>query len=258
MKIRCLIVDDEPPAVDELAYILSKEKDVEILGSAGSASKAVQAIGKLNPDLVFLDIQMPGKNGFHVVQETSLSSKPPLFVFATAYEQYAVRAFEENAVDYVLKPFSEKRVQGCLMRVREIAASRKNAAFFKQMDQLLRRLNYPNQGMKKISVEHKGRIRLIDPKDIYFCKAENKEILVFTRKKRFRCYGFSTLGELEENFGSYNFFRTHRSYLANLTHVQEVVPWFNGRYVLTISDEFDTEIPVSRNRVKDFKNRVGI
>ena len=116
--IRCLLVDDEPPALDELSYLLSGFEDVRIVGTAMSASQAMEEIVRLRPEVVFQDIQMPGATGFHVLERALKCPEPPLFVFATAYDQYAIRAFEENAVDYLLKPVSRERLANCLGRLR--------------------------------------------------------------------------------------------------------------------------------------------
>ncbi len=125
MKIRCIIVDDEPPAVDELAYILSRIEDVEVVASSNSASKAIKEIRAKKPDLVFLDIHMPVKSGFHVARMVSSFDRPPLIIFATAFDQYAVRAFDVNAIDYVLKPFSEDRIRKSIERAKEVISSKR-------------------------------------------------------------------------------------------------------------------------------------
>ncbi|WP_415712800.1 LytR/AlgR family response regulator transcription factor [Maridesulfovibrio sp.] len=109
-KIRCILIDDEIPAIDELNFLLSDFSDISVIGTANSASQGVKIIAEKEPDLVFLDIQMPGKNGFHVLQEIMQFPEPPLVVFATAYDEYALQAFEENAVDYILKPLSREKI----------------------------------------------------------------------------------------------------------------------------------------------------
>ena len=120
MEIRCLIVDDEPPAVDELNYILSEIAGVDVVGSADGAGKAINTIQAKKPDLVFLDIKMPGRDGFDVAKACASFSKTPFFVFATAYDEHAVKAFEASAVDYILKPFRAERVLESIERVKEL------------------------------------------------------------------------------------------------------------------------------------------
>lgn len=259
MKIRCVIVDDEPPAVDELSHILSGLDEVELVAAAGSARQATQVISKHKPDLVFLDIQMPGQDGFSVLQAAKSLPKPPLFVFATAYEQYAVRAFEAHAVDYVLKPFAEERILESVQRAREIFSSRQGAALAGgDLNGLLASLKGLAGGLKKISVVSKGRILLLDIDQVVFFKAEDNKIFVKTHDGLLENQTATTLKELEEKLGSFQFFRTSRSHLVNLSHVKEVIPWFSGRYILRVSDEHSTEITVSRGRVKDMKKRIGL
>lgn len=258
MIIRCLVVDDEPPAVEELSFLLSQIEDVEVVGKAGSAAKALKAIEALDPDVVFLDIQMPGQDGFQVVRKLVTSENAPLFVFATAFDQYAVKAFDIEAVDYILKPFSEERVRKSMNRVRQHLVSMKQAPLSRQMEQLVQRLSNEPANVSRISVESKGRIRVLDPKQIVYFKAENKGINVFTRDSSFLLYGQSSLDDLEKKLMLQSFFRTHRSFLVNLASIKEVIPWFNGRYLVTIADEAETEVPVSRQRVKSLKQHLGL
>lgn len=259
MKIRCIVVDDEPPAVDELVYILSKIKDVEVVASASSASKAVRAIEKLEPDLIFLDIQMPGRDGFYVAREVATYPSPPLVIFVTAYNQHAIQAFEENAIDYVLKPFSEARIQKSVARVRKMTSSPNQEATARHnIENLINRLSVTGQVVSRVTVENKGRILLLDPEDIFFFRSKTRKIMVHTQEEVFVCYGPSSLDELGNKLKFHPFFRTHRTYLANLTHIKEIIPWFNGRYLLIMSDKYSTEIPVSRSRVKELKEKLGL
>lgn len=258
MKIRCIIVDDEPPSIDELGYIVSKIDDIEVVGSASSASKAIQAIGKFQPDLVFLDIQMPGRNGFHVAREVASYPAPPLIIFATAFDQYAIQAFEENAIDYVLKPFSEARIRKSVDRAKAVILSKtKELETPQNLENLISSLSEICQPLNRVTVENKGRLVLLDPKNVFFCKTKLKKITVYTQDKKLMCHGISSLDELEKRLKLYQFFRTHRTYLVNLARVGEIIPWFNGRYLLIMSDKSSTEIPVSRTRVKDLKEKLG-
>jgi two-component system, LytTR family, response regulator len=258
MIIRCLIVDDEPPAVEELAYLLGQIEGVEVVGTAQSASKAIDAIDQLEPDLVFLDIQMPGHDGFEVIQALKHSQTAPLFVLATAFDQYAVKAFDVDVVDYILKPFTEKRVRKSIDRVRTWLQSRRQEPLAMQVEQLVKQFDKGPREIVKISVESKGRIRVLDPQEIMYCKAENKGITVATDNRSFLLFGQTSLDELEKKLTSQSFFRTHRSYLVNLACIKEVIPWFNGRYIITTMDEPATEVPVSRRRVKELKKMLGL
>ena len=258
MKIRCIIVDDEQPALDELAYILSKIEDVEVLASSNSASKALKEIRTKKPDLVFLDIHMPVQNGFYVARMVATFDKPPVIIFATAFDQYAARAFDENAIDYVLKPFSEDRIRKSIERAKEVISSKGKAVTIRKLDRLIEGMGKTRNSVVRISVENKGRILLLDPDSIFFCKSEEKKIFISTQNDQFNCHSVSSLNELENILINHPFFRTHRAYIVNLSYVKEVIPWFNGRYLLNMSDEKSTEIPVSRKRARNFKKKLGI
>lgn len=257
MKIRCIIVDDEQPARDELAYLLSHFNEIEIVGQADSAGKAVSLIKKLSPDLVFLDIQMPGKDGFHVISELSHMEKLPCFVFATAYDQYAVKAFEESAVDYILKPVSRERLGRTLDRVRKLMDDNHGDSIQGELKSLLEKVGVRTE-VVRVSVEQKGRIHLLNPDEIVFCSYESKKIMVHTREEAFPLYGIATMDKLEQHLAHASFFRSHRVTLVNLNHIREFSPWFNGKYNLIMNDRSGTNINVSRSRVKAFKNRLGI
>ena len=258
VKIRCIIVDDEPPAVDELAYILSRIEDVEVVASSNSASKAIEEIRAKKPDLVFLDIHMPAKSGFHVARMVSSFDRPPLIIFATAFDQYAVRAFDANAIDYVLKPFSENRIRKSIERAKELISSKGKTVTIRELDRLIESIGGTEKSIVRVSVENKGRILLLDPGNIFFCRSEEKQIFISTQNNRFVCHSVSSLNELETILLPYPFFRTHRAYLVNLSYIREVIPWFDGRYLVNMSDDKSTEIPVSRSRAKNFKKRLGL
>lgn len=259
MKIRCVIVDDEQPARDELRYLLSRYSDIDIVGETDSAGKAVSLIRDAMPDLVFLDIQMPGKNGFAVISELTGMENLPLFVFATAYDTYAVKAFEESAVDYIMKPLSEKRLDLTLERVRKLIAEEKDdsGAIEDRLQALLSRIGTPREAVK-VSVERNGRIQLLAPKDIVYCSYEANRILVHTHAETFSIYGITTMDKLAEHLADSPFFRIHRSVLVNIDGIREFSPWFNGKYNLIMNDSKSSELTVSRTRVKAFKQRLGI
>jgi len=259
MKIRCLIVDDEQPARDELRYLLSRYDDIEVVGEADSAGKAITAILDITPDLVFLDIQMPGRNGFDVLQSLSSISKMPLVVFATAYDNYAVKAFEESAVDYIMKPFAEKRLDRTIGRVRKLLSENSEPGYTleNKLQALLARIGSPMERVK-ISVEKNGRIQLLAPEEIVYCAYESNRILIHTRQESLPLYGITTMDKLAEHLASAPFFRTHRAILVNLDCIREFSPWFNGKYNLIMNNVERTEITVSRTRVKAFKDRLGI
>ncbi|XXJ21121.1 LytR/AlgR family response regulator transcription factor [Desulfovibrio caledoniensis] len=255
--IRTILVDDEPPARDELNYLLSSHGDIDVVGTVGNAADAVKSIAAKRPDLVFLDIQMPGRDGFSVLQEVMAMDGQPLVVFVTAYDDYAIRAFEENAVDYLLKPVDPKRLADSLERVRRRLAASEN----RESSEVLRRLLAGagiKPGVTRISVEHSGRNILLSPQEIVYFDCVNRRIHAKTREALYPCASDVTLDRLEERLEGFPFFRANRSQLVNLALVRTYAPWFNGKYVLTMRDEAETEITVSKARVRPFKDAMEL
>ncbi|MFV0439657.1 MAG: LytR/AlgR family response regulator transcription factor [Desulfopila sp.] len=259
MNIRTVIVDDEQPARAELRYLLSRYDDIEIIGEAASAGEAIRLLDAADPDLVFLDIQMPGGNGFEVLHAVRDRARLPLVVFATAYDNHAVKAFEERAIDYILKPFAEKRLSQTIERVRNLLAGQpqRRDDLETRLQTLLARYDAPREQVK-ISVEKNGRIQLLSPREIIYCSCESNGILIHTRAESHLLYGIATMDRLAEHLAAAPFFRVHRAVLVNLDGIREFSPWFNGKYNLVMNDARGTEITVSRSRVKAFKERVGI
>jgi len=257
--LRCLIVDDEPPARDELAYLLSCLDDLDVVAMASTAQAGLQAIAEYAPDLVFLDIHMPGHDGFFVTGELAAMAKPPLVVMATAYDDYAVRAFEENAIDYVLKPFSEERIAKSVERARNLLRADGDGAGKTEMKRLLAALDLSQSRVgKRVPVEHGGRLLLLAPEEIVFCRAESKRVYVHAQRAYFPALAGNTLESLLERLGPNRCFRCHRAFLVNLDHIRSVTPWDNGRYLLVMDDAEQTEIPVSRAKARELKGRLGL
>lgn len=256
--VRCLLVDDELPALDELSYLLSDFEDVRIVGTAMSASQAMEEIVRLRPEVVFQDIQMPGATGFHVLERALKCPDPPLFVFATAYDQYAIRAFEENAVDYLLKPVSRERLAKCLGRLRCLLRQNEaGLAAQPKLEELLKGMGL-GQPLVRISVEHRGRVLLLGHADVVFIRTEERRMFVHTRDAQYVHHGPGTLDRLEEKLAALSFFRANRGDLVNLAQVRDFAPWFNGKYLLTMRDHAATEITVSKARVRDFRDQLGL
>ncbi len=258
MKLRCVIVDDEQPALDELAFLLSRIDNVEVVASAGSASSAIQAVKKHQPDVIFLDVHLQDHNGFYVLEEVSTYPEPPLIIFVTAYDQYAIHAFEKNAVDYVLKPFSESRIRKSLLRVEQRYQKRGTSIISRELRLLAESLGQMQDTIGKVPVDNHGRILLLDTGEILFLKADERKVTVHTLDDSFPCHAHSSLDEMGERLKDARFFRTHRAYLVNLFHVREIIPWVNGRYLLVMPDKGSTEIPLSRNRVRALKEKLGL
>jgi DNA-binding LytR/AlgR family response regulator len=251
-----MIVDDEPPAREYLHSLLAAHPDIEVVDSVGSAGQAVAAARAREHDLVFLDIQLPGSNGFEVLAELCTLPKAPLVVFATAYDSYAIQAFEANAVDYLLKPFSEERLAKSLDRVRqEIAGGRE--ALPPGLERLLCEVGLTRR-LARVAVEHRGRILLLDPGEIAYCLTDDKRVQVYTRESCYPCQGCVTLDKLETKLEGLSFFRANRSALVNLACIRECSPWMNGKYLLVMADAEAAEITVSRSRVREFKEKLDL
>ncbi len=277
MPLRAVIVDDEPLARQELQYLLEDAGDVNLLALGGNGIEAVELIALHRPDLVFLDVQMPGLDGFGVLKRL-LDRKIPLpqVVFATAYDRYAVRAFEVNAVDYLLKPFDRARVLQTLekARTRRPAHNPANgpettgtpqelAGAEAKLDALLKLVAEASQPAAfraqigsqngrqsgKVVVRTQNRLLLVDQKEICFASIDDGTISVVTPTVEGTA-NCRTLEELLDQLDPETFWRAHRSFVVNLQHIREVVPWFKSTYQLRMDDPRRTEIPVSRNQTK--------
>jgi len=256
MSLSAVVVDDEQLARDELAFLLKGAEDVNVVAQAKNGVEAVNLIKEHNPDMVFLDVQMPGLDGFGVIKKL-LDKKVPLpqIVFATAYDQYAVKAFEVNAVDYLLKPFDKKRVLQSVQKARKKLESA--PAPTEKLESLVRMLESQKPQNYKILLKAGGRLFLVDQKDICFASIEDGVITVATTtfEGQSNC---RTLEELLESLDSNLFWRAHRSYLVNINHIREVVPWFKSSYQLRLDDKKQTEIPVSRAQTKRLRELFGL
>src|SRR5437868_3720205 len=251
MSLSAVIVDDEQLARDELAYLLKGVGDVDVVAQGKNGLEGVNLIREHNPDLVFLDVQMPGLDGFGVIKKL-LDKKVPLpqIVFATAFDQYAVKAFEVNAVDYLLKPFDKKRVVQSIQKARQKLES--NAAPTERLDTLVKMLESQRPQTSKLLLKSLGRLFLVDQKDVCYASIEDGVITVVTTgvagmEGQSNC---RTLEELLDNLDPNLFWRAHRSYLVNINRIKEVVPWFKSSYQLRMDDKKQTEIPVSRAQTK--------
>jgi len=250
-SLSAIIVDDEQLARDELAYLLKNTGDVNVVAQGKNGLEAVSLIKEHNPDLVFLDVQMPGLDGFGVIKKL-LDRKVPLpkIVFATAFDQYAAKAFEVNAVDYILKPFDKKRVAQAIEKARTKVEA--GVGSDEKFEALVRMLESQKPQTAKVLIKAAGRLFLADPKDICYATIEDGVITVATSgnagmEGQSNC---RTLEELFNNLDPNSFWRAHRSFLVNIHHIREVVPWFKSSYQLRMDDKKQTEIPVSRAQTR--------
>ena len=261
MSLTALIIDDEPLARQELQYLLERVGGVEVLALGTNGIEAVELIRTHKPDVVFLDVQMPGLDGFAVLKKLLDRKVPmPQVVFATAFNQYAVRAFEVNAIDYLLKPFDRKRVMQTIEKAQArvkvpgemVSPSQETGA---KLDALLKLVGEQSQAQTpkpttgKVVVRAQSRLLLVDQKEICFASIEEGTISVVTSTVE-RASNCRTLEELMDQLDPEAFWREHRSFVVNIQHIREVVPWFKSSYQLRLVDPKMTEIPVSRSQTK--------
>lgn len=254
MTIRVVVVDDEKPARDRLKRLLAEHSDFDLVGEAADAKDAVAVIDREKPDLCFLDVRMPEGDGFEVLRHIR---HRPRVIFTTAYDQYAVPAFEVNSLDYLLKPFNRARFAAALERTRE--AVRQGAPPGGEIVRLLEeiRAGLPRGGEQaaasggappiRIPARRAHRVVLLDPAEILWFEAE--ETIVFARTAEARLLVERTLGELETVLGK-SFFRAHRGYLVNLSAIGEILPGEGGAHRIVMRDAEGSVVPLSRRQAR--------
>ena len=247
--ISAVLVDDEGPALDELAWLLRSFPEVEVVAQARNGVDAVRTISELEPDLVFLDVQMPGMDGIAVINKLKQSGAPlPHFVLCTAYEQYALEAFKLETLDYLLKPVELERLTITMDRVRrqllEAAQDRSPVA----PPPVPAETAMP-AARTKLLVRCGGRNFIVDASDLIYATIENGTITVATSNLEGQT-NYKTIEELQSNLDPNSFWRVHRSYLININRIREVIPWFKSSFQLRMDDKNGTEIPVSRVQTK--------
>jgi two-component system LytT family response regulator/two-component system response regulator LytT len=252
MAINTVIVDDERPARDELTFLLKAFPEINVVGQGKNGLEAVALIKEHNPDLVFLDVQMPGLDGFGVLKKlVSSKVRLPQIVFATAYDNYAVQAFEVSAVDYVLKPFDKGRIAKAIQRAKKMVET--NASPVERLETLVGKLGAPKAAQPvKLLVRAQARMILIDAEEMVFASIEDGTITIATREIE-GVSNYRTIEELAAALEAETFWRAHRSHLVNINHIKEVVPWFKSSYMLKMNDRKQTEIPVSRAQTKKLR-----
>ena len=256
MSLSVVIVDDEQLARDELAYLLNSVADIDVVAQGKNGLEAVNLVKEFSPDIVFLDVQMPGLDGFGVIKKLlEKKVRLPQIIFGTAFDQYAVKAFEVNAIDYLLKPFDRKRVEQAVERARKKLepASDPN----EKLETLVRMLEQSKPQTSKILLKAAGRLFLVDQKDICYASIEDGVITVVAANME----GQSNCRTLEELLAALDpslFWRAHRSYLVNINRIKEVVPWFKSSYQIRMDDKKQTEIPVSRAQTRRLRDLFGL
>ncbi|HEY0458763.1 MAG TPA: response regulator [Pyrinomonadaceae bacterium] len=251
-KIHVLVVDDEPLARRGIRQQLKNAPDIEIVGEAGNGQEATLLIEKHKPDLVFLDIQMPLADGFSVIEKIGLPNLPEI-VFVTAFDEHAIRAFEINALDYLLKPIAPERFQKTLERVREKLKNRQSDRIDEKLSALLQSLkrtesNAENTFLERVVIKDAGRIFFVEANEVVWISSEGNYVRLHTT-----CHGTHLLREtmdaLESKLDPHRFLRLRRSTIVRIAEIKELHPLFNGEYVILLKD--NTRLSSSRRYRKN-------
>lgn len=236
--MRCIIVDDESPSREELKYFINNFSSVEIVEEFDDSLEALNFIESNDIDVVFLDINMPKLDGVCLARVIKKFNKDFKIVFITAYKEHAIEAFELEAFDYILKPYSEERILTTLKKIERLDCCEEKKCICDRVTLL--------KGEKMIVVN-------ID--DIYYCKSSERDALVYTKNQEYTVN--MSISEFYNKICGYNFFKSHRSYILNIDKIEEIIPWFNNTYNVKLKN-LDIEIPVSRKNIKEFKHIMGI
>jgi DNA-binding LytR/AlgR family response regulator len=251
MELRALVVDDEQLAREELSYLLAQVGGVTVVGEATNGIEAIGLIEDLSPDVVFLDVQMPGMNGFEVARQVIGRQGTSEIVFVTAYDQYAIEGFQVNAVDYLLKPVDAHRLEQALQRTRRRLQSDRPATPLAngELERIVKLVTERQSRRDRLAVKVGERFMLVDADDLIFASLADDIITVVTSSLT-GTSNYRTLDELQAHLDPAVFWRVHRSYLVNINKIKEIVPWFSRNYILKMNDGKTSEIPVSRSQTK--------
>ena len=254
MDLKAVLVDDEQLARDELGYLLDQVGGVEVIGQAGNGIEAVATIDRLLPDVVFLDVQMPGLTGFEVARRLLSRRTSTQIVFVTAYDQHAIEAFEVNAVDYLLKPVDQARLEVAVDRARRRIASDRPAEAgtsvnSAELEKIIEAVAERQSRRERLAIKVGERFLLVQSEEIIYASLADEGITVVTSQHA-GTSNYRTLDELHERLDPTVFWRVHRAHLVNINKIKEIVPWFSRNYILRMKDEKTTEIPVSRTHTR--------
>lgn len=233
--MNCIIVDDEYPARKELSYFINTFSGIKIEEEFDDGIEALEYIQNHSLDIIFLDISMPKLTGIAFGKIIKNMKNKPKVVFITAYPQYAIDAFEVEAFDYILKPYSENRMITALKR--------------------LEKFTFNKAGTNKITLWKNDKMIVISVDDICYCEASERKVFVYNKDDRFEIV--STISDFSKKLPESNFFRCHRSYIVNLDKITEITPWFNNTYIVKLQ-EMNVDIPVSRSSINEFRQKMGI
>ena len=266
IDLRTVLVDDERLAREELGYLLGQLGGIDVIGQAGDGLEAVDTIDRLQPDLVFLDVQMPGLTGFDVARRLLDIDAGTQIVFVTAFDQRAIEAFEVNAVDYLLKPVDPTRLDTAVQRVRRrIAAERVadtaepagSVVAADQLEKILQLVSERQSRRERLAVKVGERLLLVHAEDIV-CASMVDETITLVTNQYAGTSNYRTLDELHARLDPSMFWRVHRAHIVNINQIKEIVPWFSRNYILTMKDEKASEIPVSRTQTRRLREYLKI
>lgn len=263
MDLRAVLVDDEQLARDELGYLLGQMGGVEVIGQAGNGVEALTTIDRLQPDVVFLDVQMPGLTGFEVARRLLDAHALSHIIFVTAYDQHAIEAFEVNAVDYLLKPVDQSRLELAVERARRRVATDRTlargglgpgagtmpASMNAEIEKIVQLVAERQSRRERLAIKVGERFMLVQAEEIIYASLADEGITVVTNQHA-GTSNYRTLDELHERLDQTVFWRVHRSHLVNINKIKEIVPWFSRNYILRMKDAKATEIPVSRTQTR--------
>jgi len=252
MTIRTMIIDDEPLVRSSIMRALRFDKEIEVIYECGDGISALEAIDQKHPDLVFLDVQMPGLTGLQVIDAVD-GAKLPVTIFVTAHKDYAIEAFETNAVDYILKPFGRDRLERSVARAKERLAMSPDGKYVAQLIQTLAAIQKQQQYQERLAVPVNGRILLIETKTIDWVEADRNTILLHLGESIYELR--STLSDIESRLDPRQFARIHRSTLVNISKVKEIHPWFHGHHKVILRN--GKELRMSRYMSENAKRLLG-
>jgi len=257
MDLRAVLVDDEQLARDELGYLLGSVDGVEVIGQAGNGVEALTTIDRLQPDVVFLDVQMPGLTGFEVARRLLDKRAASQIIFVTAFDQHAIEAFEVNAVDYLLKPVDPARLEVAVDRARRRITSDRSMArgdgahgsINAQLEKIVQLVTERQNRRERLAIKVGERFLLVQAEEVIYASLADEAITVVTNQHA-GTSNYRTLDELQARLDPSVFWRVHRSHLVNINKIKEIVPWFSRNYILRMKDAKATEIPVSRTQTR--------
>jgi len=251
-KIRTMVVDDEPVARERMIGLLQQEKDIELVGECADGQQAINAIQAQHPDLVFLDVQMPACDGFGVIEQVG-AERMPAVVFVTAYDEYALKAFEVHAIDYLLKPFGRDRFQQTLQHAREHLERRRAGDLGRRLLALVQDLKPEPTKLDRLVVKSGGRVFFLRTDEIDWIEAAGNYVRLHLSEDShlFR----ETMNNMEARLDVRRFVRIHRSRIVNTDRIKELQPWFNGEYVVVLQN--GTRLTLSRGYREKLQERLG-